>query len=359
MGIGDVYRGDVNGSTATHPLPGKDQPPMRPRPPQWILPLSILFALCNAVLPAAAEEKATPGKQPQTDVMSKVLADVSFQDVAFDDVIDFLRDSAGFQAVVVRDPGVPEGQPIIRLRLKAVPLGQLLQVLVAAHPEITMQAVDSPDAPAIHVIRIVATDATGPAAAEKAGSKAVQVYPLRAEIISVLRSRGVPMAQGGPEKEEMKKALEQVLSLIKGVVEATGDKAPPTLAVHEETQSLIVTGTAEQQARVQETLAALRGERPQENQQAALTQAERQWRQHKADYEEQIDKLRHEAQRLKDELAVARVEAREAEDLSRKQAIEAERARVRLEEALTRGSGGKSPSPTTPGDGAGSAPGAK
>jgi predicted RNase H-like nuclease (RuvC/YqgF family) len=162
-----------------------------------------------------------------------------------------------------------------------------------------------------------------------------------------LRARGEAAANGPPEKEMAKKGLEHVLSLIKAVVEAAGDRAAPTLAVHEETQSLILTGTPDQHARVQDTLASLRGEpRPSDQQQNFAARAAHQLREMKTQTEEQVASLRRENERLKAELAEARDEAGKAEDQARKQAIEAERVQVRLEEALTRGSGQTAPKST-------------
>lgn len=332
---------------------------MRPRN-QWICPLAALLILWNAQSSLVAAEERTapsPAERANAALMSKVLPEVSFQDVAFDDVIDFLRDSSGFQAVIVRDPGVPDGEPFIRLRLKSVPLGQLLRVISTAHPEIGMEPVENPEGPAIQVIHIRATADT--AAAPREGGKAVRVYPLNNEILMVLRARGELGPMGGPEKEAAKKGLDQVLSLIKGVLEASGDRTAPTLAVHEETQSLIMTGTPEQHARVQDTLAALRGERPHEEQQKALTRADQLLRTQKVDYEEQIDRLRREVDLLKIDLEAARKEANKSEAEAREQVIAAERVRVRLEELLTRGDGSAKKTTTAPEQPNPSAPTAK
>jgi len=329
-----------------------------------LLTLIVLLSLLGYGTAAAATEAKpeSSGKTADADLMNRVLPEVSFQDVGFDDVVDFLRDVSGFQAVIVRDPGVPEGQPVIRMRLKSVPLGQVLEVIAKAHPEIGFEPVEHPGGPIVQVIRIRATEETDSTA--KQGPKVVRVYPLSGEILAVLRTRGELGPMGGPEKEAAKKGLDDVLSLIKATVEAAGDRAAPTLAVHEETQSLIVTGTREQHATVQDTLAALRGERPHEEQQTALTKAIEHWRQEKTDYAEQIESLQRGTERLKRDLDESRVEAQKAEADARKEAIDAERVRVKLEELLTRGKGSEQPATTTErprpsADGGSTSPGAK
>jgi hypothetical protein len=297
---------------------------------------ALLILLSSHRVVAAEEDKSVEAKRQRAHValMEKVLPEVNFDNVAIDDAIDFLRDVSGLQAVIVRDPGVPEGQPMLKMRLKSVPLEQLLQVLCTAHPEIGIEAVETSDGPNIQVIRIRATEQTGAAANE--GPKVVRVYPLNNEIMLVLRARG-EATNTGADKDALKKGLDHVLSLIKVVVEAAGDRAAPTLAVHEETQSLIVTGTPQQQARVQDTLAALRGERPQEAQQNNLERLEQRWRKQKAADDEQMEKLHRDAERLNIELQEMRKAVHEAQDQARGQAIEAERMRVRLEEAMSRG----------------------
>jgi Skp family chaperone for outer membrane proteins len=261
--------------------------------------------------------------------------------------------------VIVRDAGVPEGEPMIRLRLKAVPLGQLLQVLCTAHPEIQISPVEAENGPVVQVIRIRATEQTE--AAANAGPKVVRVYPLSNEILSVLRTRGELAPMGAPEKELAQKGLEHVLSLIKNVIEAAGERTAATLAVHVETQSLIVTGTAEQHLRVQDTLAALRGEqRPFEQQQVLMARAAQQLRDMRSQSEDQIGRLHREVDRLKVELDETRNEARKTDAQAREAAIEAERRQVRLEEALSRGAAAKTQErPTDSEKGTTSTPGAK
>src|SRR5436190_17024932 len=113
---------------------------------RWLIcPLAALLILWNAQRCVAADKPESSSARANAAMMSRVLPEVAFQDVGFDDVIDYLRDVSGFQAVIVRDPGVPEGEPVIRLRLKSVPLKQLLQVIQAAHPDVGIEPVEHPD----------------------------------------------------------------------------------------------------------------------------------------------------------------------------------------------------------------------
>jgi hypothetical protein len=321
--------------------------------PRWLVRLAaglILHALVPPALAADAANPATPhpgaaasGGAPAGgdaradaaeghpgDPMDRLLPEVNFQDASFDDVVDFLRDvNPGFQAVIVRDDGAADGRPVVRLRLKDVPMRQVLEVLQTAHPELKVEPVQHPERPTVYVIRVEGpgdAGAAGPAGAGGRAGKFVQVYQLSNEIAMVLKTSGVWGGGGALEPEMAKMGLEHVLSLLEGVTEAVGDRNPPTLAVHEGTQSLIVTGTADQHALVNETLASLRGERRTENRQAQAVELERRLR------EVESASAEREA-RLQRELEVARRQADELQSRATEHAVEVERLRIRLEAA--------------------------
>ena len=98
------------------------------RRPQWLVrlvPLAAGLLLQAIVLPPLAANAANPASPKPgaaaagggsagggaraeasdsgpVDPMDRILPEVNFQSVPFDDVIDFLRDVSGFQAVIIR-----------------------------------------------------------------------------------------------------------------------------------------------------------------------------------------------------------------------------------------------------------------
>lgn len=242
-----------------------------------LLMASMLLALTGAA--AAAEPKAPSGTKaaPGTPTppqaaenadakgLDRPLPEINVSEVSLDDFLAFLQDvTPDFKAMIVRDPDVAPGYPIVTMRLKSVPLGQLLDVLTTAYPEVELTKIQghTPDRKpsVVYVVKVHASDRTSPFGGR--GAAVVKVYRLGGAVSAVLKARRDPADSGlFPQKvdpKEAKEALNQVLSLIKATLSQveTGRRAP-TLQVHEETQTLIFRGGDVQRAALEDALAAL------------------------------------------------------------------------------------------------------
>ena len=214
---------------------------------------------------APAPAAAAAGENADPVGLNRVLPEVNVSEVSLDDFLAFLQDvSPKFKAVIVRDPDVAPGYPFITMRLRNVPLGQLLDVLTKAYPDISLEGIDgaTPDGKEsrVYVVKVQASDRA--TAQGGRGGATVKVYRLGGAVKAVAEAAGAGankgMFQGQVEPKEVKEALNHVLSLIKATLSQieTG-RNPPVLQVHEETQTLIFKGSAEQRAVLEDALAAL------------------------------------------------------------------------------------------------------
>lgn len=201
---------------------------------------------------AATEDRSAPD--------NPMLPDVRFDGAPLEEVVEYLRKATPrFQAVVVRDPLVRPGEPFVRLRLKHVPVSQVLGVLQAAYPEVRVTSVMPPPnstALPVHVIRVRRSEGSHAATAGELPVPALKVYPLgpaNSELWN--RSPEHPMAR--QEKERIENALSLIKQVLSKIPEEEG-RGTPELLVHEPTQSLIVRGLPVQHAAVRDALDALR-----------------------------------------------------------------------------------------------------
>lgn len=221
----------------------------------------------NSPAPAVAPSVATPTAADDKDAVDprhKIIPEVKFENVPFEDVVEFLQDvSKDYRAVVVRKARNEEG-PLVTMRLKNVSVQQVIEVVVAAHGGIDISQVDGPggavDVIIIHPRAMVdGADAGGgfggglggpPGPAEP--ERAVRVYRL-AGIVQMMMDRPAPAGTANSEKE----SLDKVLSLIKATLELTGGREAPTIQVHAETLTLIFKGSPQQHAALGDVLSAL------------------------------------------------------------------------------------------------------
>ncbi len=276
-----------------------------------------LIGLSGSAL--AAEDKQ-PAATP-ADPMAKVLPNVSFDSVQLDDALSFLQDVApDFKAVIVRDKGVPDDYPTIKVKLKNVTLGQVWGVLQAANPDMEVQPVGENEGPTpIYLIRIKAPSSD---AAPGVPQAAVRVYPL-GPLVDAMTAKS--------EAAHEKDSLDHVLSLIKATLAQVPGRSEPVLQVHEETRTLIFKGSGEQQAALQEVLAALA---PGSSTEVAGYKKNNDELQQQMELERKQADMR--AKNLEADLAELhqRLAAEEKNSLDR--ASEAERMKVRLEEQTDR-----------------------
>lgn len=237
-----------------------------------LLLVTLLALLAGSTLPVRAADPApsapNPASAPGGGASQRPISEINFTAVSADDVMGFLRDVVpGFQAVIVRDPDVPAGEPQVTLNLKNVTLDQFIAVLSQAYPSLEWSTAPGTT---IHVVRVHA-------ASGLTGSK-LHVYSL-APLVSNLAHPtpqqpgpqpgivpGGPAAPApatdDPEKqlqEMRKRALNNVLSVIKAALAQVPDGDSAVLQVHEETETLIFKGTASQEEAVEQVLQALSG----------------------------------------------------------------------------------------------------
>jgi len=280
-----------------------------------------LAALCGRAL---GEAPTAPAAAP-VDPMARVIADVNFQSVSLDDALDFLQGIApDFKAVVVRDKGVPQDYPTMKIKLKNVSLGQVWSVLQAANPDLEVQPVGENEGPTpIYLIRVKAS--SNVASPEGAGAvPAVHVYPLGPLLDAMAAKAGNQAAHGGDP-------LDRVLSLIKATLAQVSDGGEPVLQVHEGTRTLIFKGSAEQEAALEQVLSALA---PASAEEAAGN------KRNNEDLQQQIELAKTQAamqaQKLEADLAELHQRLAEEEKNSLDRTAEAERLKVRLEEQTDR-----------------------
>lgn len=170
----------------------------------------------------------------------KAIAEIALTNVAFPDVIEFLRSAdPEFQVVVTHVGGVDENSPLIReLKLRNVTASQVLRALRAAYPELRIEEAD-PGVP-IWAVRV---DKRGGRVAEPI---VTQVYRLREAIEELMHDQDRPAARSA------------VMSLMEAALRtAVEPDATGLLALHEATETLIVRGTMSQCQLVERALATL------------------------------------------------------------------------------------------------------
>ena len=154
--------------------------------------------------PAAAAPTAQEGSE-----LDRIVPEVTFEDQRLDDIIEFLTDlEPRFKALVIRDPDVPRDYPQVRLRLKRVPLGQILEVLTTAFPDIEVspvQANNGPqgaDARPVYIIKVHASDRAKAASGEVVPG-GVKVYRLTNVVGTLAQSAHPrPLRQGTTDRRE-------------------------------------------------------------------------------------------------------------------------------------------------------------
>jgi len=291
--------------------------------------LLMVFAVLLLAAPVArAADPEAPKAAPGP--MEKVIPEVQFDNIALGDVIQYLQDVApGFKAVVVRESGVPEEYPRIKMKLKNVTVAQIWQLLQLSYPDMQLQQVEAPGPDIVWHVRI---QATGNQAAIVDPS-AVKVYRLTA-IIERLTAKS-----GKNDAETEKRSLNQILSLAKAALAQTASRnnVGAVLQVHEETGTLIFKGNSEERAALESVLEALNP--PTAAESATVLEVRRQLAvaertrdkamdSAKAEIEQAYDKVN----RLQQELIEMRDMTRKQQAMTNQQALEAEKLKIRLEE---------------------------
>jgi hypothetical protein len=287
------------------------------RSKSWMAVLICLGALAGRA--GAAE----PGKG-----IDQALPELNFTDVSLEDVTLFLQDvNPAFKALVVRDADAPVDYPQLRMKLKNVTVKVFLDLLVQAYSDLEIAKVGPADQP-VYVIKVHAPkNAPG---APVGGRSGVKVYRLSNALGSVLNNQGVALPADPKARVPLEKAaMDHVLSLVKAALAQAGGGGP-VLQVHEETQTLIFKGSAEQRAAVEDALSALGVNIPPDTgESAALRREVDQWR---SRLEEERARAAERSDLLQKQTEEMRMRARESEAEASQRAVEVERLKVRLEQ---------------------------
>lgn len=183
-----------------------------------------------------------------------VIEEISFQDVSLADMVAYLRDTVPELRIVLIDgPNMPPGYPHVSLRMKKVTIGQVLQVLQSAY-NVDVESIGDPSgqkAP-VYVLKSQLSDALA-LQLHYSAPATPKIYPLT-KVLEQLPS--VPnLPSGSPE--DIKRRLNDLLTVLQSALDAVGDVSKPTLVVHEATQTLLFKGSLGQQTVLETTLASL------------------------------------------------------------------------------------------------------
>lgn len=295
--------------------------------PRLFFPSLIFVAIAFAVVPIRAADQPSKPDTPRAAAqgatpLETIIPSVEFQDLNLEDAVAFLQDKVpGFKAVVVRDPGAPAAYPTIRLKLKGVALGQILELLQSAYPGIEAGTIEGGGG-TLYCFKV-----HGPTAGGPTPPLAVKVYPLTDLVATVIKSR--------PEEPKdktaaTKESLDQILSVIKATLEQASDSgAAPVLQVHEETRTLIFKGSAEQREALESVLAALQQRHPLEEKQISDLKERAEGLQRnlemvQVERDQKIEELKHQLDSLRKSLE-------QREEIYLRQAADVERLKARLE----------------------------
>jgi hypothetical protein len=293
--------------------------------------------------PPAAAPPADADPQAEGTELDRLIPEIRFEDQRLDDIVDYLTDlEPRFKALVVRDPDVPRDYPQVRLKLKRVPLGQVLEVLTTAYPDIEVSQVQANNGPEraearpVYIIKVHSSDRARTATGDVVPG-GVKVYRLT-NVVGGLAQSSHPELSAKDRPAAEKDALDQVLSLMKAALSQVGQGSStpaPVLQIHPETQTLIFKGSSEQRDAVEDVLAALtpEGLGGNNNQQAELRKQATEERQR---LQAQLNQAREQAgsqvadMQKKLQESEERLKALQAQDMQR--VADAERTKIRLEE---------------------------
>jgi hypothetical protein len=221
------------------------------------------IAMLAAVLVSPGWAQTTQPDAPATtqSAMERVLPELRFDNADFNDVMDFLRDLTGMNIVVVRDGGIPADYPRLTVRLRDVTLEQFFTFLQRAYA-ITADEIDGPRG-AVYVVKVPMNEDA---------SFSINATPQKANVEQVYRLSDIvhSLAAGKKGDDAEKQAMNDTLSLLQAALALT--PGTPTIKVHEPTQTLIFTGSADQRKILESALQSLQPSEDQKMLQAATQQ---------------------------------------------------------------------------------------
>ncbi|ADG66305.1 hypothetical protein Plim_0455 [Planctopirus limnophila DSM 3776] len=204
--------------------------------------VTALFAICLTWLAAfpsllMAQETDAPAES-QVAVEDRVIAEVQLEGVRLSEAIEHLKEVyPGFQAIVITKSNVPATDPVLpNIALKNVKLRNILRLLEISVPGLAYETIDDGEGNSDR-ITMFRVDYT-----EDAPENVLKIFSLR-----TILSRS----------DDRRAALDETLSLLQATLEAIGESNSVSMKVHEGTETVLIRGTLEQVAAIEEAIIAL------------------------------------------------------------------------------------------------------
>lgn len=204
--------------------------------------VTALFAICLTWLAAfpsllMAQETDAPAES-QVAVEDRVIEEIHLEGVRLSEAIEHLKEVyPGFQAIVITKSNVPATDPVLpNIALKNVKLRNILRLLEISVPGLAYETIDDGEENSDR-ITVFGVDPT-----EDAPENVLKIFSLR-----TILSRS----------DDRRAALDETLSLLQATLEAIGESNSVSMKVHEGTETVLVRGTLEQVAAVEEAIIAL------------------------------------------------------------------------------------------------------
>lgn len=213
----------------------------------------VIAILASLVSPAVAQVQQP---DPQNPPEEKVIANFEANDNTIDEVVATLqKDDPNVKIILVHSrtgAKAPTDSSLrVRLLLKNVTAGDVLQVISRAYPVVALDGVAGHTRELIYVVRVQ------DAVVSPTARQVVQVYNL-APMVKTWLQLNEPDLKPADDKDALKKALDDILSLIQAALAQTHEPTEAVIQVHPPTQTLIFRGTATQQSAVEQAVNALR-----------------------------------------------------------------------------------------------------
>jgi hypothetical protein len=328
--------------TVTAPSAALLQPALAEEPaaPAPVVRLQPVRTEVPPAAPPSAAAQPTTAQRP-ANVRDSILAQVEFTKEPLEGALTYVASLVPrFNYIVLRDSDVPEGRPLIKMKLKQVTLAQFLQLLQTAYPTITVEEIPGPvealgvpgAVESVFCIKVHSPNFLAPlppsaghaAVGEGSGFRAaseptVHVYRLGSIIDSLANGKTDPAAR--------KAAMNHALSLISAAQEQVNGESP-VIRTHEETETLVFKGDPAQEAALKSAMDALepRGMDINVERNRLTTESARRLQMEKEKFDARTSEMDQQLARLQKMLA-----QRDKEVLD--SVGEAERLKVRLEMA--------------------------
>lgn len=213
--------------------------------------IAVAVMICTSAMAQVAPPASTASPERGS---SKVLPTFQVNDQTLEEVVEMLqKEDPALKVVLVRSPQSLPGLPRVRLVLKDVVAGDILNVIARAYPDVTLDVFRGQTGETIYVMRVNVLPKGG------SGHSITDVYVYNlAPMVRTWAEQNHRAADGDPQKV-LSQALDDIVSLIQAAVSLVDqDQGKPVIQVHASTQTLIFSGVPAQRAAVEQAMNALR-----------------------------------------------------------------------------------------------------